>query len=357
MCRIPRPEIIAIFCYSPPAEANGETETFMPQSEKQTDFNPDEYRMSVGEHLEELRRRLILALIGFALAVVVCMLFGERVMVWFCRPAIQVLQKHHLSTTFNYTELTEPFMTYLKVSLICAAAIGSPWMIYQIWQFVAAGLYPNERRVVTKYIPYSIGLLLLGMAFVYWVVLPLSVTFFIEFSSAIELPIAENHSAQVSTTQPLSQVTPLAGDPARPSEYDMWYDTTQSRLKMFIGGKVKVIPFGPDQMMTPILTIRDYIDLVMSMLLIFGLAFQLPLVIITLVKVGIVEVAWLRKMRKYVYFAMSIVAAVIAPGDVVTTMLALLIPMILLYEVGIVFANWGAGRATGTKAGESGTEA
>ena len=73
-------------------------------------------------------------------------------------------------------------MTYLKVALICAAAIASPWLLYQLWQFVASGLYPKERKYVTKYLPLSITLLITGMLFLYFIVLPLMMTFFLEFN-------------------------------------------------------------------------------------------------------------------------------------------------------------------------------
>ena len=84
----------------------------------------------------------------------------------------------------------------------------------------------------------------------------------------------------------------------------------------------------------------DYIGFVLTLMLVFGLAFQLPLVLMALVRVGLVEIEFLKKQRRIVYLIMTIVAAVIAPGDVVTTMVALLIPMFLLYELGIWLAMW-----------------
>jgi len=314
------------------------------------DFDPEGYRMTFGEHLEDLRWRMVLGLSGFAVAVVICMIYSDHVMVAFAAPLIRVLQKKGINPQMYYTELSGPFMTYLKVSLIGAAALAGPWMLFQIWQFVAAGLYPRERKYITKYVPLSITLLIVGMVFVYFVVLPLTVLFFIEYSSSLKLPLADTTVPTVETDrQPLVLVPKLGGNPAHPVESQMWYDTVQSRLKMFIDGKVKVLQFGPENLMSPIITLSDYIDLVISMMLIFGLAFQLPLVIVAVVRVGIVEVAWLRKMRRYVYFVLSIVSAVIAPGDVVTTMMSLFIPMIVLYEFGIILAAWGEKHA---KAGE-----
>ena len=84
-------------------------------------------------------------------------------------------------------EVSESFMVYIKISMITAAAFASPWMVYQLWQFVAAGLYPHERKYITKYLPLSITLLITGMVFLYVVVLPLMLRFFVAFN--IGLPV------------------------------------------------------------------------------------------------------------------------------------------------------------------------
>ena len=141
-------------------------------------FDPDEYRMSVGEHLEELRRRLIIALAGFAITLIVCLFFGDRVLTAFCWPLFQTLSEMDLNPQIHYDELGEGFLVWLRVNVITAVAISSPWLVYQLWQFVAAGLYPRERKHVTRYAPLSIILLIAGMVFVYFLVLPWSIQFF-----------------------------------------------------------------------------------------------------------------------------------------------------------------------------------
>src|SRR5665213_679630 len=129
-------------------------------------FDPDSCRMTVGEHLEELRTRLILSLSGIFVATLACLTFSEKVMVFFCAPLITQLIKHDINPQLVYINLTDPFMTYLKITLISAGAIAGPWIIYQIWVFVAAGLYPNERKMVTRYIPLSLTLFVAGLVFV-----------------------------------------------------------------------------------------------------------------------------------------------------------------------------------------------
>jgi sec-independent protein translocase protein TatC len=108
---------------------------------------------------------------------------------------------------------------------------------------------------------------------------------------------------------------------------------------MFIGGKILVIPFGPDNLVTTQFTLSDYLDLVLQLLLTFGLAFQLPLVVMALARVGIVDIQTLKNMRRYVYFGLCVLAAALSPGDVVTATIALLVPLIFLYEFGIFLAK------------------
>src|SRR4051812_10377582 len=100
------------------------------------EFDPDSYRMTIGEHLEELRTRMILGIVGFVLACIVCFYFGENVVWYFCRPLMQALAANGFSPQVYIKEVSESFMTYVKISMITAAAFASPWMVYQLWQFI-----------------------------------------------------------------------------------------------------------------------------------------------------------------------------------------------------------------------------
>jgi Sec-independent protein secretion pathway component TatC len=174
------------------------------------------------------------------------------------------------------------------------------------------------------------------MVFVYFLVLPWTLAFFLGFASKIPLyPGGFKEAPKVVATQPLGKVPYLEGDPTIAVDGDLWYDKSQKRLKMMIGGIPRVIPFGPSNLIAPHITLPDYIDLVVTMLLVFGLAFQLPLVVLALLRVGIIDLAMAKSARKIVYFAMAVIAAVITPGDVLTATLALLVPLCLLYELGI----------------------
>jgi sec-independent protein translocase protein TatC len=331
-------------------------ETKVSGTKKNGEFNPDDYRMTIGEHLEELRTRLVRALIGFALVLVLCLVYGRRVETAFCAPLMNELESHGINPQLVVDELGEGFMVYISISLISAAALASPWVLYQLWQFVAAGLYPHERKYVTRYLPLSIGLLISGMLFVYFLVLPWTIRFFIEFNGAIEVPgssslvvpdVKPSTGGAPPTTAPTLMTVPsLRGDPAHPMEGQIWLDTARGALKFFYLGQVRIISINSPNLLAQEYKLSNYIDMVVMMLITFGLSFQLPLVVLALERIGIVEVAQLRAGRRYVYFAMVVIAAVITPGDVVTATIALMFPLCGLYELGIFLASFGKRDAT-----------
>src|SRR2546421_8753436 len=301
------------------------------------DFNPDDFRMTVGEHLEDLRRRLIYALVGFVIATCFCLFYGRSVIIpIFTRPLTMTLAKYGLSTQLHSDEVPDVFTTYLNICFICGTVIASPWIVYQFWQFVAAGLYPNERKYITKYVPLSIGLLITGMLFVYFFVLPWTLEFFIAFS--IGVPMSGGNETRVPATQPTTQsshVQVLDGAPLNPKEGELWYDRLNHRFEAFLDGEVKVFPFSANNLIATEYKLPEYIDLVVGMLITFALSFQLPLVVLALVRVGIVPRQTLKNMRRYIYFGSAVLSAAITPGDTVTATVLLTGPLILLYELGI----------------------
>jgi sec-independent protein translocase protein TatC len=302
------------------------------------DYDPDSYRMTIGEHLEELRTRLIFGLAGFILAAIVCFIFGEHVVHAFVRPLAYALAKNKLNPQLYTTDVADVFMVYVKMSLITAAAFSAPWMLYQLWQFVAAGLYPKERKYITRYLPLSIFLLIAGMVFLYYIVLPLMLEFFLAFSIGGALEFSPPKVEAPSSTQPVMVVPTYQGDPAHPMDNQIWIDSAQKRLKMFFEGEIRVIPFGSSQMTAPLITLPGYISMVVQMLLSFGLAFQMPLAVLALVRVGIVSIDQMRKARGVVYFTITVLSAMIVP-DVAAGMIALMIPLFALFELGLILAR------------------
>jgi sec-independent protein translocase protein TatC len=307
-------------------------------------FDPDHYRMTIGEHLEELRTRLVWGLLGFVLAAGVCLWYGRDVMTFFCTPLIAAQQKYEISPHVQEKYPGETFMVFIQISLISAAVISAPWTMYQLWQFVAAGLYPHERKYVTKYISLSIGLLMSGCVFVYYVVLPWTLEFFIAFTLSIELPnVTPDRPVPVTPVvqHPDSYIQMLPKDPEAPEDGRIWVNATQGRLKARLFGATRVISFGSENLVLSEFELPEYVNMVLGMLIIFGLSFQMPLVVLALERIGIADIDALKAGRRYVYFALVIIAAVITPGDVITATIALLVPLILLYEMGIWLAQWG----------------
>jgi len=314
------------------------SDSIEPAKKSKRDFNPDQYRMTIGEHLEELRLRLVLGLGGFLLAAFACMCFKDPVMRFFLRPLMLAMARAKLPPTVNYSEISESFTVYIEVSLIVGASIASPWLLYQLWQFVASGLYPKERKYITKYLPLSITLLISGMFFLYVVVLPLMIEFFLTFNFGPAFSLGSAGIDPAAASQPAVVVPFLHGDPASPANGQIWLDLTQERLKIFYNGDVRSIPFGLENVASPLIMLSTYIDMVVRMLLAFGLAFQLPLAVLALVRIGIFEVDDLKKMRRAVYFSITVIAAFIVP-DVVTGMVALMLPLVFLFEMGLWMAK------------------
>lgn len=247
--------------------------------------------MTFGEHLEELRRRLILALVGLLIAFAVCFFgFGGPLFRLLWRPMGMVLRDLQAGSADGAAPLTtRPIMTSppaaflvrLKVGFVAGFVVASPWVLYQMWAFVSAGLYRHERRYVYVLAPFSLGFFAAGVLFCYFVLMPYGYRF-------------------------------LVGQ-------------------------------GLGMGAQPLIAVGEYFSFSLGLMLVLGLAFQLPLVMMFLSKTGIVSIAAFRRRRRYAILAMMIAAAVFTPPDVVTQ-LFLAGPLIGLYEMGILLSRlrlWG----------------
>ena len=303
--------------------------------------------MSVGDHLEELRVRLIFAVVGVVIAFVGCLIFARNYFLpLIVRPLYDALGDAGVSQQMYTTGVTDPFMVYLKLSLIGAFVISGPWVIYQVWAFVASGLYPNERKTVTRYLPFSMLMFIAGIAFAWFVILPLTLKFFLDWSMDIPMPTFGDIPTAVVEPTNVPTLPMVQGniDNALPGQ--LWFDFASNRMKMIdYEGNVRVIAVVGEKLVAPIITLPEYTSLVLMLLVVFGLSFQLPLVVMGIIRVGVVEADLLRQQRKIVYFVMLILAAAITPGDVVTATIGLIGPMILLYEMGIWMGETALNRA------------
>ncbi|MEM0913342.1 MAG: twin-arginine translocase subunit TatC [Planctomycetota bacterium] len=316
-------------------------------------------RMSLGEHLGELRTVLIRALIGFIIALAVTFTFGFQLIGLLARPVIQVLTALDYPTTTITTDATAGFMSvYVKVSLIAGLILASPWIIYQLWTFVAAGLYPHEKRAVRIVVPFSIGMAALGIAFNYFVLLPTSLMFFFgwatwypETTNIAPGPIvrlltpayAKQDDTSENTletdppaTQPAPLRLPVLETPPDPLIDGMtWIDARQHHIKAVVGGRIRVLMLNANRLVTPYPDIAKQINLAAIMTLGTVVAFQLPVVMFILGRTGLIDPGQVRRFRRYAFFGCFALAALLTPADVLS-MLILAFPLYALFELGLV---------------------
>ena len=237
----------------------------------------DDKKMSIIDHLTELRRRLMYAAIAFVLVFLVCFYFSNIFFNFLVAPLADVWQGDE-GRRLIFTAMHEKFFTNIKVAFFAAAFLAFPIFAIQIWMFVAPGLYKNEKGAFLPFLIATPFLFFAGGAFVYYFVMPVAWEFFTGFEQ-------------------------LAAGPGE--------------LAIELEPKV-----------------NEYLSLVMRLIFAFGLSFELPVVISLLARVGMVTPAGLRKKRRYAIVLAFIAAAVLTPPDPLSQ-LALAIPIILLYELSI----------------------
>lgn len=225
-------------------------------------------------HLIELRSRLMYAM-GALILVFLCLIpWAPELYTLLAQPLLAKLPR---GGQMIATGVTAPFFVPLKVAMMAAFLISLPYILWQIWRFVAPGLYTHEKRMVWPLVFASTALFFSGMAFAYFAVFPV--------------------------------------------------------VFGFITG---IAPQGVAVMTD----IDQYLSFVLGMFMAFGVTFQVPVVVIVLVRMGVVSVATLREIRSYVIVGAFIIGAIFTPPDVVSQCM-LAIPLWLLYEAGIVVASWG----------------
>ena len=318
--------------------------------------------MPLGAHLDELRKRLIWAMVGLLPILIVSMAFGSQILDFLIQPVEKALQAEGFPGTLVSIGPTEAFATYMKVGLIATVAVGLPWVLYQLWLFVAPGLYSAERRYVYLLLPLSSVLMLSSMVFLYRLVLPLVLAFFVNFGVTLGARHSEPHEAPVGTTFLNAPV--LTADPLKPATGDVWLNSSMRALRVCIGEKngqpdICSLNLTKEAGIRPEYRVNEYIDLLQSLTIAFAAGFQTPVVVLLLGWAGLITPAFLREYRKHAVFVTAIVAAVLTPGDV-STMFLLWVPLYLLYELGgvllRVFPSERVSRAVAAKAGSGNPE-
>jgi sec-independent protein translocase protein TatC len=227
--------------------------------------------MSLMEHLEELRKRIVHSALYLGAGFIVAYLFHERLYGLVQAPL------DRLKINLNYTHPMDPLNLYLQVALIGGVILASPFILYQVWLFIAPGLYQTEKRFVVPFMAATVGLFLAGASFGYFYVFP---------------------------------------------------------------GALKILVLGFGKKFNPVMTIEDYTGFFLSIILGLGVSFELPILIFFLAMFGIVSPKFLWKNIRYAILVVFIVAAFICPSPDPWTMCIYAIPMLSLYLIGIGVAWW-----------------
>ncbi len=244
--------------------------------------DPVDRELPFTEHIEELRQRLRRSLVSILLAFLVTVGFRERIFQVLEQPmarAIGLLHRYHpdspvIQATMHFKDPIEPFFTYLKVALVAGLFLAIPYILYQVWKFVAPGLYQHERRATLPFVVSSTVMFLAGAAFCHQIVLPMGYYALLSYA-------------------------------------------------------------GPG--VSPMFMMKEYASITIKLLLAFGLIFETPVFIVFLSRIGIIGPATLRRNRRWALVVIFTVAALLTPPDVVTQLM-LGVPLYLLFELSIVAA-------------------
>ena len=240
-------------------------------------MNKENNELGFMSHLTELRKRLINSFIFLLIFFVICYYFSEYIYGFLVDPYAQAVKGEGSERRLIFTALQETFLTYIKVSFFAAFFITCPYILIQVWKFIAPGLYEHEKSAIMPYLVLTPILFILGGMLVYYLVMPLAIKFFLSFESS-----------GINTGLPI-----------------------QLEAK-----------------------VNEYLSLVMKLIFAFGLSFQLPVILSLLARIGVVDSKFLKERRKYVIVMIFAAAAILTPPDPITQ-IGLAIPLLILYELSI----------------------
>jgi sec-independent protein translocase protein TatC len=260
------------------------------------------------EHLAELRTRLIWSVLAFVIGIVVAFAVAEPILQFLLRPIEQSLRDlGDPSPTLQYTSPQEYLFTLFRISMVFGFGLAFPVISYQLWRFVAPGLYRSEKRAFLPFLIASPFMFFLGASFAHFVVTPLAMAFFLGFADVSS--IFANLLTGVVGDAPV-QAVPLAVP-----------ETTEG---------VRITFFGK---------VNESLDITLKFIIAFGLCFQLPVLLTLMGKAGLVSAEGLASVRKYAIVGILVLAAIVTPPDVITQLI-LFSAVYGLYEISIWLVRW-----------------
>ncbi|WP_371153618.1 twin-arginine translocase subunit TatC [Jannaschia sp. 2305UL9-9] len=264
------------------------------------------------EHLAELRTRLIRAVAGFLIGMILCFTVGEQILEFLLGPIEATMRAlGDPNPQMIYTAPQEYFFTLVRVSVVGGLIVSFPVIAHQLWRFVAPGLYRNEKNAFLPFLIASPLLFTLGAAFAHFVVVPLAMQFFLGFADVRQVivdAIPTEVPEGVTIVAPDLPVVPQAVEPGG--------------IAITFAGKV-----------------NESLDITLKMIVAFGLCFQLPVLLTLMGKAGLVSAEGLASVRKYAVVGILLLAALVTPPDVITQVI-LFVVVFGLYEVSIWLVRW-----------------
>ncbi len=311
--------------------------------------------MSFGDHLEELRRRIFYALIGVVIAMVICLYYANGIIDFLYQPYLLALRWGGYSPHLQYFKPVGSVILYLMTAVKAGLVLASPWIIYQFWRFVTAGLYRRERLVVYRYLAPSILLFALGVAFFFFLVLPFLLKFVMQFNNQIALPSLRPtpwerviygggfdqkwlKALPAGDRTPLLRIPVVKSDPTHfaPGQAVLWFNAATNQLCLHSGRQTLEITAQPAHaLFSPVNLFRDYLSFVIIMCLVFGGSFELPMVMMILTRLGLVQPEQYRKLWRYVVLGLAVLAVLLAPSPDVFTFASIFVPLLALYVLGL----------------------
>lgn len=300
--------------------------------------------MPFGEHLEDLRRRLIYCLWGIIPILLISFYFGQDILRFLIEPMIITLQEANLGASMQATAPLESFMTYFKVVITVTVLVSSPWILYQLWMFVAPGLYANERRFAYLLAPMSFFLTALGVTFCFKVMLPITLFFLATFGANIA-PF-EMTTAPLPPGVTLPVFPALEADPPEPPDGAIWFNKKQNQIRYFVSkdshgdARMYTVQLSSGGAIAQQYRLSEYVSLLLGFCLAFAVSFQMPVAVLLLGWANIIQISGLTKYRRHAAFACAALGAILTPTADPVTMLLLAGPLYLLYELGIILLRF-----------------